>query len=90
MARLWYVADQAAMTRESKRRILIRALGIVGDRDQLASRLGVRRAEVDAWLENAAELPDELYLKATDVCLDHDAPSLWDQRADDQPPRSAE
>ena len=79
------------MTRESKRRVLIRALGIVGDRDQLARRLGAPRADLDGWLDNLAELPDELYLKATDVCLDHDAPSLWDlQRADDQPPRSAE
>ena len=67
------------MTRDSKRQVLIRALGIVGERDLLASRLGSTRRDLDAWLDGSRELPDELYLAATNLCLDHEAPSLWDE-----------
>ena len=67
------------MTVQAKRRILVRALEIAGDREQLARMLHVRRAQIDSWLNRSSELPDEYFLRAVDICCDHDAPSLWNQ-----------
>jgi hypothetical protein len=47
---------------------VIRALEIVGDREQLALTLGTRIALLDCWLDDPSELPDEYYLRAVDLC----------------------
>lgn len=66
------------MSREDRRRVLSRALEIVGDAERLARLLGVRPVQINNWLADFSELPDEYFLKLVDLCLDHDAPSLWD------------
>jgi hypothetical protein len=66
------------MSRDSKQRILIHALELVGDREKLAKILGVRVVQIDGWLGGFGEIPDEQFLKAVDVCMDDHAPSLWD------------
>ncbi len=76
------------MSQESKHRILLQALEIVGDQDQLAKMMGVRDVQMLAWICGAQELPDTYFLKALDICMDHNAPSLWGEPgpSSDQPP----
>lgn len=45
------------MSREDRRRVLSRALEIVGDAEQLARLLGVRPVQINNWLADFSELP---------------------------------
>jgi hypothetical protein len=55
------------MAHDTKRRILLRALAIVGDRQDLTLQLRARR-----WLSGFTEPPDEVFLRAVDIVLEHD------------------
>lgn len=57
------------MAHDTKHRILVRALAIVGDREQLARGLRVRPVQLDRWLSGSSEPPDEVFLRAVDIAV---------------------
>jgi hypothetical protein len=57
------------MPRDTKPRILARALKIVGDREQLARRLQVSSIHLAKWIDGEAQPPDDIFLKAVDIVL---------------------
>lgn len=60
----------AAMPRDTKRRVLLQALELVGSRQELAELLGAGRAQMDNWLADASEIPEAYFLKAIELCLE--------------------
>jgi DNA-binding transcriptional regulator YdaS (Cro superfamily) len=60
------------MTRHLKRRLLERALEIVGDRDALAELLDVEPHALELWLTGRATLPERVFVMAMDVVLRDD------------------
>ena len=58
------------MPRDTKRRVLLQALELVGNRHELAALLGAGRAQMDNWLADASEIPESYFLKAIELCLD--------------------
>jgi hypothetical protein len=55
------------MPSDVKRRVLLQALKVAGDRERLAARLGARRLHLDSWLTGFGELPDKFFLRAIDI-----------------------
>jgi hypothetical protein len=55
------------MAQDTKRWILLRALAIVGGRDELAIQLRARPIQLDSWLTGFTEPPDEFLLRAVDI-----------------------
>jgi transcriptional regulator with XRE-family HTH domain len=53
----------------SKQQLLLRALQMVGEREDLAHKLGVEPAELGRWLSGSRDLPDAVFLKAVDIVL---------------------
>jgi hypothetical protein len=58
------------MAHDTKRWILIRAVAIVGGRENLAIQLRVSRIQLDSWLSGFTETPDQFLLKAVDLLSD--------------------
>ncbi len=54
---------------DSRRRILARALEIVGDREELARRLHTRPILLDAWLAGVTAISERIFLQAVDIVL---------------------
>jgi hypothetical protein len=59
------------MGHDVKRRVMLKALEVVGDRERLAKKLGTRKLHLDSWLAGFTEPPDELFLRAADIILDN-------------------
>ena len=60
------------MPRDTKRRVLLQALELVGNRHELAALLGAGRAQMDNWLADASEIP-ESYSSLTGLRSEADA-----------------
>jgi hypothetical protein len=63
-----------AMAYDVKRRVLLQALEIAGDRERLATQLGTRKLHLDSWLSGFSEPPDRFFLRAIDIILGDIAP----------------
>ena len=59
------------MVADTKARILQRALQIVGSHEDLARLLQVRRVPLATWLGGVTPVPDDIFLKAVDIVLNH-------------------
>jgi hypothetical protein len=57
------------MAPDAKRRVLLQALELVGNRDELAELLGAGRTQMDNWLADASEIPERYFLRAVELCL---------------------
>jgi hypothetical protein len=57
------------MAPDTKRRVLLQALELVGNRDELAELLGAGRTQMDNWLADASEIPERYFLRAVELCL---------------------
>jgi hypothetical protein len=55
-----------------QRRLLKRASEICGGYDTLCVRLGVSEHSLQLWLEAKAQLPERIFLKASDIVLEDD------------------
>jgi hypothetical protein len=64
------------MIADSKARILQRALEIVGSHEDLARLLQVRQVPLATWLGGVIPVPDDIFLKAVDIVLDHQTENL--------------
>lgn len=64
------------MTADTKARILQRALEIVGSREDLARLLQVRQVPLATWLNGVTPLPDDIFLRAVDIVLNHETDRL--------------
>lgn len=62
------------MERRVYTRVVQRAAEIVGGIDQLAKRLGVSPLAVWDWLDGTRPPPQDAFLKAVDIVLEHDLP----------------
>ena len=67
------------MVEDTKSRILLRALEILGSREDLARTLKVRPVQLGAWLSGIATVPDEVFLNVVDLVLNRETEgvSLW-------------
>jgi len=65
------------IARESKRRILLRALEIVGRAPRLARELGCSAAQLEAWVADRAEVPEAYFVRAAQICTSYQPPLLW-------------
>jgi DNA-binding transcriptional regulator YdaS (Cro superfamily) len=75
------------MRAELRKRVLQRALKIVGGRSALRARLGVADHSLEFWLTGRASVPDRVLDIAVDLVLEDDvARAAQDRRAD---PRGA-
>jgi hypothetical protein len=72
------------MAKDLKRRVLLKALEVVGDRERLATRLGTRKLHLDSWLTGFSEPPDKFFLRAADIILEKSVTGENDSRATDQ------
>jgi hypothetical protein len=57
------------MAKGSKNQVLLRALEIVGGRQDLAKKLGAQPAQLQRWLSGWSEVPDDVFLRAVDIVL---------------------
>ena len=75
------------MVRDTKTRILDRALQIVGSQEDLARKLKVRPAQLAVWLGGIAAVPDEVFLNAVDIVLNRETEdvSLWKEETPRSP-----
>jgi hypothetical protein len=67
------------MANDLKRRVLLKALEIVGDRERLATRLGTRKLHLDSWLAGFSEPPDKFFLRAADIILENSVTDSADE-----------
>ena len=75
------------MRPELRRRVLQRALNIVGGRSALRARLGVADHSLEFWLTGRATVPDRIFDTAVDLVLQDDiARAAQDRRGE---PRGA-
>ena len=51
----------------ARRAVMLRALDIVGSREALAERLGVRPVVLDGWLSGGVPVPEAIFLRAVDI-----------------------
>jgi hypothetical protein len=77
------------MTADTKARILQRALEIVGSHEDLARLLQVRPVPLATWLGGVISVPDEIFLKAVDIVLNHETKdvSLFSDAATEAAPK---
>ena len=60
------------MVPDTKARILQRALEIVGSHEDLSRLLQVRPVPLATWLGGVTPVPDDVFLKAVDIVLNHE------------------
>jgi hypothetical protein len=72
------------MAYDLKKRVLLQALEIVGDRERLAAYLGTRKLHLDSWLTGFSELPDKFFLRAVDIILGDIAPETASAKGDER------
>jgi hypothetical protein len=73
--------------KNSRKRILARALQITGSREALAQRLNVDPAQLDMWLSGRVPVPERVLLGAVDIILPEGQTEPLDspRRKPDQP-----
>jgi hypothetical protein len=64
------------MVADTQARILQRALRIVGSHEDLARLLQVRQIPLAIWLGGVTPVPDDIFLKAVDIVLNHETDRL--------------
>ena len=57
----------ASMSDQTKLHILKRALDIAGSREDLARLMRAKPQQLATWLGQAANIPDEMLLRAVDI-----------------------
>jgi hypothetical protein len=56
----------------TKRKVLVKALEIVGDRQRLARQIHARPIMIDSWLAGLTPIPDHVFLGTVDIVLGRD------------------
>ena len=72
------------MAHDVKRRVLLKALEVVGDRERLATKLSTRKLHLDSWLAGFTEPPDKVFLRAADLILENTVAGAEDSGATDR------